>query len=58
MESRPMNVKELGVKCQSKKDMYKVLQVTGRIFLPPIEQANYQFIAQLVTGEKEVSSKL
>jgi hypothetical protein len=54
MESESMNTKELGVVCQSKNDMYKVLQVTGDIYLPPVEQANYEFIAQLVSGEKEV----
>ena len=58
MEEETFNVKELSVKYQSKKDMYKILQVEGGIYLPPISQADHKFIAQIVTGEKKVSYML
>ena len=54
MESDIMTIKELGVVCQSKKDIYKVLQVDGEIYLPPVEQSDHKFISQVVTGEKKV----
>ena len=54
MNSNQMTTNELEVICQSKKDMFKVLQVEGEIYLPPIEQSNHQFISQIMTGEKEV----
>ena len=53
-----MTIKELGVVCQSKKDVYKVLQVEGEIYLPPIEQSDHKFISQIVTGEKKVAQYL
>ena len=55
MDADEMNVKKLSVKCQSKKDMYRILQIEGGIYLPPIQQADHVFIAQIVTGEKRVS---
>ena len=55
MEQNSMNIKELAVVWQSKKDMYKILQVEGGIYLPPLEQANHLFIAQIVTREKLVN---
>ena len=58
MESDIMTIKELGVVCQSKKDVYKVLQVEGEIYLPPIEQSDHKFISQIVTGEKKVAQYL
>ena len=50
-----MNVNELAVVWQSKREMYKILQVEGEIYLPPLEQTNHQFVAQIVTGEKQVN---
>ena len=54
MNSDIMTTKELSVVWQSKKDMFKVLQIEGDVYLPPMEQTNYKFISQIVTGEKEV----
>ena len=50
-----MTTKELSMVWQFKKDMFKVLQIEGDVYLPPMEQANYKIISQIVTGEKEVS---
>ena len=50
-----MNVNVLAVVWQSKKEMYKILQVEGEIYLPPLEQTNHWFVAQIVTGEKQVN---
>ena len=55
MDANKMNLKELSVKCQSKKNMYRILQIEGGIYLSPIKQADHVFIAQIVTGEKRVS---
>ena len=48
MEEEDLNIRELSVKCQSKKDMYKILQIEGGIYLPPIQQADHIFVAQIV----------
>ena len=55
MENDDINVKELSVKWQSNKDMYKILYVKQGIYLPPIQQADYVLIALIVTREKSVS---
>ena len=49
MDQSLMNVNELAVVCQSNKEMYKILQEEGSIYLPPLEQANHRFAAQIVT---------
>ena len=54
MEQRDFNVRDLAVVWQSKKDMYKILSVEGDIYLPPLEQADHKFVAQIVTREKLV----
>ena len=54
MNSDIMTTKELSVDWKSKKDMFKVFQLEGDVYLPPIEQSNYKFISQIVAGEKEV----
>ena len=38
-----------------KKDMYKILQIEGGIYLPPIQQADHFFISQIVTREKSIN---
>ena len=55
MEEESLNAKELSVKCQSKKDMYRILQIEGGVYLPPISQSDHKFIAQIVTREKKAS---
>ena len=55
MDQNMMNVNELAVVWQSKKEMYKILQVEGEIYLSPLEQTNHRFVAQIVTGEKQVN---
>ena len=55
MEEESLNVKELSVKCQSKKDMYRILQIDGGVYLPTISQSDHKFIAQIVTGDKKAS---
>ena len=56
MDQNTMNINELTVVCQSKKEMYKILQVEGGIYLPPIEQANHKFVTEIVSGEKNVDN--
>ena len=34
--------------------MYRLLQLEADVYLPPIQQANRRFIADLVSGEKKV----
>ena len=58
MDQSLMNVNELAVVCQSMKEMYKILQIEGSIYLPPLEQANHRFVAQIVAGEKQVKQVL
>ena len=49
-----MNLNELAVVWQSKRKMYKIQMVEGEKYLPPLDQTNHWFVAQIVTGEKQV----
>ena len=48
-------VHEFGIVCHSKKEVYDILTINGGYFLPPIEQADSDYIADILSGEKLVS---
>ena len=48
-------VHQFGVTCRSKKEVYDILTVRGGYYLPLIEQANSDYISDILSGEKLVS---
>ena len=55
MNQREFTVHEFGIVSQSKKEVYDVLTVEGDYFLPPIEQANADYISDILSGDKIVT---
>ena len=55
MNQREFTVLEFGIVSQSKKEVYDVLTVEGGYFLPPIEQANADYISDILSGNKIVA---
>ena len=53
-----VDVRELGLKRSSKEKVYKVLTITGKVYLPPVQQINCDFISDLLSGDKKVTSFL
>lgn len=49
-----INLKELGVKAQSKIEVYNLLIGEGNFYLPPPKETPYKFLAQICRGEKLV----
>ena len=52
MNQKDFTVKEFGIVSQSKKEVYGVLTVEGGYYLPPIEQANADYISDILKGDK------
>ena len=56
MNQKDFTVKEFGIVSQSKKEVYDVLTIEGGYYLPPIEQANADYISDILSGDKMVFS--
>ena len=50
-----IDIMEMALKCTTKSEVYKVLTITGGIYLPPVDQINWDFIRDLLLGDKLVS---
>ena len=50
-----LDVKEMATKWSTKVEVYKVLTITGNVYLPPEEQTNCDFIRDILLGDKLVS---
>ena len=48
-----VDVRELALKWSSKVEVYKVLTITGKVYLPAV-QVNCDFISDLLSGDKNV----
>ena len=53
-----LNVNEISLHAGSKRELYRLLQLEGNIYLPPIEQANHKYISEILSGNKKVASLL
>ena len=49
-----LTVTDVGVKAKSKLEVYRILTTEGGIYLPPSKEWNYQYIRDIVTGNKLV----
>ena len=55
MDEKSLTVNEFGVIARSKKEVYDLMTVTGGYYLPTIEQANFDYISDILSGDKNVS---
>ena len=54
MEQEQMNIGAITAKANSKREMWKILQLEGDVYLPPNSQANHDYISKILSGEKKV----
>ena len=54
MEKQRLNVRQISIRARSKKEMYRLLQLEADVYLPPIQQTNRRFIADIVSEKKKV----
>ena len=50
-----IDVREMSLKCTTKNKVYKVLTTIGEVYLPPIDKINWNFIRDILSGDKLVS---
>ena len=50
-----LNWQEVSVKGRSKREIYSILVVKGKYYLPPESQANSTYIHDVMNGKKKVS---
>ena len=55
MEPVKINVSEITAKASSKKEVYRLLQLEGDIYMPPMAQANHSYVAGILSGSKKVN---
>ena len=51
-----IEVREMALKCTTKAEVYKVLTITGGVYLPPMDQTNCDYIRDILSGDKLVST--
>ena len=49
-----VDVREIALKWSTKDEVYKVLTITGNVYLPPVQQVNSNFIRDVLWGDKLV----
>ena len=54
MDSNPeLTVQMCAIKAKSKLEMYRLLLTDGKVYLPPMKQASYNYIRGVLTGKKK-----
>ena len=56
MEPAKINIRQISMKASSKKELYRMLQLEGDVYLPPMPQANHSYIADVISGRAKVRS--
>ena len=54
MEESEINLNLLGVKAQTKNELYRLLGVDAKLYLPPQKETSIYFIRGIVNGRKKV----
>ena len=54
MEKRELNLSILGSKAQTKNELYRVLTVDAKLYLPPQKETSIYFIRGILNGKKKV----
>ena len=51
VEADKIDVREIALKWTIKDEVNMVLTITGKFYLPPIQQVNWDFISDLLRGD-------
>ena len=54
MEKSDINLNLLGIKAQTKNELYRLLTVEAKLYLPPQKETSIYFIRGIVNGRKRV----
>ena len=54
VDNAALTINEVGSKAKFKLEVYRILTTEGGVYLPPSQQWNYNFIRDIITGEKRV----
>ena len=57
-ELKQINLKDLSIRCKSKKELYDLLVHDCELYLPPVQYANAQYIRNVVTGKNKVRVRI
>ena len=55
MERTSFNIGELGLKANSKYEIYRLLTVERQFYLPPVAETSIEFIGEILRREKSVN---
>ena len=55
MEKKTINVNIIKAKANSKKEIVRIMQLEGDVYLSPLAQANHEYVAAVLWGEKKAS---
>ena len=55
MERKAIHVNQIKAKANSKKEMVRILQLEGDVYMPPLSQANHSYVAGVLCAEKKVT---
>ena len=50
MEQKEINISSLGMKAQTKNELYRILTVEAKLYLPPQKETSIYFIRGVVNG--------
>ena len=54
MESIGVKINSIGIKAQTKNELYQILTVEAKLYLPPQKEASIYFIRGILNGRKKV----
>ena len=54
-ENSFLTFNQFGAAARSKRETYDMLTIKGGYYLPPIDQANSDYISDILSGDKKVS---
>ena len=56
MNSQPIKLKvqDVSIHARSKRELYRMLQLEGDVYLPPLSQANHDYVSGILSGKRKV----
>ena len=54
MERIGVNINSIGIKAQTKNELYRILTVEAKLYLPPQKETSIYFIRGILNGRKKV----
>ena len=57
MSKAKINIKQVSMIASSKKEIFRLLQLEGDVYLPPLPQANHVYVSGIISGNVKVCIK-